>query len=192
MSWFACLQPPRGVCGDGSRLEEAFGAIEESKVHRTRSVAFTDSLSLLMALNVWSVVVGDAVLRRIWDLILRIVRSHTSVNFQFSFSHYGARDEAEEKGVEYGIAKEQSRPCSIADTTTGVERQGGNEVYRVFEDSRIPRTYRSALLDRVRPAPKRPKADHLGEPCSAQFGTGTSKHFGWPDGVLTRQTDQLE
>ncbi|KAH8615399.1 hypothetical protein ERJ75_000590900 [Trypanosoma vivax] len=55
-------------------LKRLVEVIELSKTHRTRVVAFTDSLSLLMALNTGPAAVEDAILRRIWDLILRIVR----------------------------------------------------------------------------------------------------------------------
>ncbi|KAH8609485.1 hypothetical protein ERJ75_001195500 [Trypanosoma vivax] len=65
-------------------------------------------------------------------------------------------------------------------------------MHRAFEEGRVPRTHRSALLDRVRPAPKHSKLDRLGEPLLAQFGTGTSKHFGWPHRVFARKTDRLE
>ncbi|KAH8610628.1 hypothetical protein ERJ75_001081900 [Trypanosoma vivax] len=70
-------------------LKRLVEVIELSKTHRTRVVAFTDSLSLLMALNTGPAAVEDAILRRIWDLILRIVRLRVSVNFQFVFSHCG-------------------------------------------------------------------------------------------------------
>ncbi|KAG8339488.1 hypothetical protein TRVL_09685 [Trypanosoma vivax] len=56
----------------------------------------------------------------------------------------------------------------------------------------MPPTHRSALLDRVRPAPKHSKVDRLGESLLAQFRTSTPKHFGWLHGVLARQTDQME
>ncbi|KAG8339986.1 hypothetical protein TRVL_09185 [Trypanosoma vivax] len=131
-----------------------------------------------MVLSMWSVVVGEAALRRIWDLILRVARPHASVNFQFAFSHRGERDKAGDKGVGYGIGKAQSTPGLITDTVTGVERQGRNEMQRVFEGGRMPRTQRSALLDRVRPAPKQPEADHLGESFPVKFGTGAAEHFG--------------
>ncbi|KAG8340289.1 hypothetical protein TRVL_08886 [Trypanosoma vivax] len=65
-------------------------------------------------------------------------------------------------------------------------------MYTAFGEDRMPRTHRSALLDRVRPAPKHSKVDRLGESLLAQFGKGTSKHFGWLHRVLTRKMDQLE
>ncbi|KAH8613225.1 hypothetical protein ERJ75_000811500 [Trypanosoma vivax] len=85
------------------RLADVVGL---SKTCRTQVVAFTNSLSLLMALNAGPAAVEDAVLRRIWDLILRIVRLRASVNFQFVFSHTGApRNEAAGKAAEQGNAK---------------------------------------------------------------------------------------
>ncbi|KAG8339716.1 hypothetical protein TRVL_09456 [Trypanosoma vivax] len=135
-------------------------------------------------------------LRRIWDLILRIVRLRVSINFQFVFSHCGVpRNQAADKAAEQGNAKPQSYPAWITDIVTGVERQVRNEMYRVFEEGRMPRMHRSALLDRVRPAPKHSKQvekHRLGESLLAQFTTGTSKHFGWLHRVLTRKTDRLE
>ncbi|KAH8618270.1 hypothetical protein ERJ75_000293900 [Trypanosoma vivax] len=150
-------------------------------------------MSLLMALNTCPVGVEDAILRRIWDLILHIVRLRVPVNFQFVFSHCGVpRNEAEDKAAEQGNAKPQGDPAWITDIVTGVERKVRNEMYRAFGEGRMPRTHRSALLDHVRPAPKHSKVDRLGELLLAQFRTGTSKHFGWLHRVLTRQTDQLE
>ncbi|KAH8610340.1 hypothetical protein ERJ75_001110800 [Trypanosoma vivax] len=85
------------------RLAEAIGL---SMTHRTRVVAFTDSLSLLMALNTGPAVVEGAMPRRIWDLILHIVRLRASVNFQFVFSHCGVpRNEAADKEAEQGKRK---------------------------------------------------------------------------------------
>ncbi|KAH8616337.1 hypothetical protein ERJ75_000488100 [Trypanosoma vivax] len=63
---------------------------------------------------------------------------------------------------------------------------------RAFEEGRMPRTHRSALLGHVRPAPKHTKLDRLGESLLGQFGKGTSKHLGWLHRVLTRKTDRLE
>ncbi|KAH8616321.1 hypothetical protein ERJ75_000497900 [Trypanosoma vivax] len=174
-------------------LKRLVDVIVLSKTHRTRVVAFTDSLSLLMALNTGPAVVEDAILKGIWNLILRIVRVRVSVNFQFVFSHCGVpRSDAADKAAEQGNAKPQSYPAKITDIVTGVERHVRNEMYRVFEETRMPRTHRSALLDHVRPGLKHTKVDRLGESLLAQFRTDTSKHFGWLHRVLTRQTDQLE
>ncbi|KAH8607055.1 hypothetical protein ERJ75_001472800 [Trypanosoma vivax] len=174
-------------------LQRLADVMELSKTHRTRVVAFTALLLLLMALNTGPAAVEDAILRRIWDLILHIVRLRVSVNFLFVLSHYGVpRNEATDKAAEQGNAKPQSFPAWITDIVTGVERQVRNEMYRAFEEGRMPRTHRSALLDHVRPAPKHSKVDRLCELLLAQFRKGTSKHFGWLHRVLTRQTDQLE
>ncbi|KAG8341734.1 hypothetical protein TRVL_07437 [Trypanosoma vivax] len=174
-------------------LKRLVDAIELSKKHRTRVVAFTDSLSLLMVLNTGPAAVEDAILRRIWDLILRIVRLRVSVNFQFVLSRCGVpRNEAADKAAEQGNAKPQSYPAWITDIVTGVERQVRKEMYRPFEDGRMPRTHCSVLFDHVRPAPKHSKAGLLCESLLAQFRTGISKHFGWLHRVLTRKTDQLE
>ncbi|SCU72738.1 RNase H, putative [Trypanosoma equiperdum] len=75
--------------------------MELSKTHRTRVLPFKDLISLLMALIIGPVVVEDAILRRIWDLILRIVRLRVSVNFQFVFSHCRLpHNEATERAAE--------------------------------------------------------------------------------------------
>ncbi|KAG8339489.1 hypothetical protein TRVL_09686 [Trypanosoma vivax] len=96
-------------------LKRLTDTIELSKTHRTRVVAFTDSLSLLMALSAGPAGVEDAMLRPIWDLILRIVRLRVSVNFQFVFSHCGVpRNEAADKEAEQGNAKPQSYPAWVA------------------------------------------------------------------------------
>ncbi|CCD21365.1 reverse transcriptase (RNA-dependent DNA polymerase), partial [Trypanosoma vivax Y486] len=174
-------------------LRRLVDVIELSKAHRTRVVAFTASLSLLMALNTCPAVVEDAILGRIWDRILCFVLLRVPVNFQFVFSHCGVpRNEAADKAAEQGNAKPQSYPAWITDIVTGVERQVRTEMYRAFEEGRMPRTRRSALLDHVRPAPKHSKVDRLGESLLAQFRTGTSKHFGWLHRVLTSKMDQLE
>ncbi|KAH8612741.1 hypothetical protein ERJ75_000854800 [Trypanosoma vivax] len=132
-------------------------------------------------------------LRRIWDLILHIVRLRVSINFQFVFSHCGVpRNEAADKAAEQGNAKPQSYPAWTTDIATGVERHVRNEMYRTFEEGQMPRTRRSVLLDHVRPAPKHSKPDRVREALLSQFRTGTSKHFGWLHGVLTRKADQLQ
>ncbi|KAG8340487.1 reverse transcriptase (RNA-dependent DNA polymerase) [Trypanosoma vivax] len=174
-------------------LKRLVDAIELSKTHRTRVVAITDSLSLPIALHTGPAGVEAAILRRIWDLILHIVRVRVSVNFQFVFSHCGVpRNEAADNAAEQGNAKPQSYPAWITDIVTGVERQVRHEMCRAFEEGRVPRTHRSALLDHVRPAPKHIKPDRLGESLLAQFRTGTSKRFGWLHRVPARKTDQLE
>ncbi|CCD15357.1 unnamed protein product [Trypanosoma congolense IL3000] len=174
-------------------LKRLVDVIELNQTHRTRVVALTDSLLLLVALSTGPAVVEDAILRRIWDLILRLVRLRVSVNFQFVFSHCGVpRNEAADKAAEQGNAKPQMYPAWVTDIVTGVERQVRNEMYRSFEEGRMLRTHRSVLLDHVRPAPKHTKLDRLGESLLAQFRTGTSKHFGWLHRVLTRKTDRLE
>ncbi|KAH8605237.1 hypothetical protein ERJ75_001635300 [Trypanosoma vivax] len=156
-------------------------------------VAFMISLSPLMALNEGPSAVEGAMLRRIWDLILRIVRLRASVSFQFVFSHRGVpRNETEDKAAEHGNTKPQSCPAWVTGIVTGAERQVRNEICRAFEEARTPRTHRSALLDRVRPAPKRTMLDRLGESLLAQFGSGASKHFGLPHRVLARKADRLE
>ncbi|KAH8619132.1 hypothetical protein ERJ75_000214900 [Trypanosoma vivax] len=160
---------------------------------KTRVVAFTDSLSLLMALNAGPTVVEDAILRRIWDLILHIVWLRVSVNFQFVFSRFGVpRNEAAGKAAEQGNVKPQSCPAWIADIVTGVERKVRNGMCRAFGEGRMPRTHRRLLLGRVRPAPKHSKLDRLGESLLAQFRTGGSEHFGWLHRVLAHKADQLE
>ncbi|CCD13634.1 unnamed protein product [Trypanosoma congolense IL3000] len=174
-------------------LKRLVDVIELNQTHRTRVVAFTDSLSLLMALSTGPAVVEDAILRRVWDLILQLVRLRVSVNFQFVFSHCGVpRNEAADKEAEQGNAKPQMYPAWITDIVAAVERQVRNEMYKDFEEGRMLRTHRSVLLDHVRPEPKHTKPGRLGESLLAQFRTGTSKHFGWLHRVLTRKTDRLE
>ncbi|KAG8341669.1 hypothetical protein TRVL_07502 [Trypanosoma vivax] len=174
-------------------LKRLADAIELSKTHRTRVVAFTYSMSLPMALSAVPAVVEAVMLRRIWDLIPHIVRLRVSVNFQFVFSHCGTpKNEAAGKAAEQGNAEPQSYPAWATDVVTGVERQVRNEMCRAFEEGRVPRTHRSVLLDRVRPAPKHSKVDRLGESLLAQFRTSTAKHFGWSHRVLTRKMGQVE
>ncbi|CCD21213.1 reverse transcriptase (RNA-dependent DNA polymerase), partial [Trypanosoma vivax Y486] len=174
-------------------LKRLVNVIELSKTHRTRVVAFTDSLVVLMALNTGPAGVEDAMLSRIWDLILRYVRLRVPVNFQFVFSHCGVpRNEASDTAAEQGNEKPQSYPAWITDIVTGEERQVRNEMYRAFEEGRMTRTHRSALLNHVRPAPRHTKVDRLCESLLAQFRAETSKHFVWLHRVLTRKMDQLE
>ncbi|KAH8609096.1 hypothetical protein ERJ75_001268400 [Trypanosoma vivax] len=174
-------------------LKRLVDVIELSKTHWTRVVAFTDSLSLLMWLNTGPGVVEEAKLRRIWDLILHIVRLRASVNFQFVFSHCRVpRNEAADKAAEQGNVKPRSYPVRITDIVTGVERKVRNEMYRAFEEGRMPHTHRRALLDHVRPVLKHSKVDRLCESLLAQFRKSTSKHFGRLHRVLARKTDRLE
>ncbi|CCD19175.1 hypothetical protein, conserved in T.vivax [Trypanosoma vivax Y486] len=174
-------------------LKRLVDAMELSKTHRTRVVAFADSLSLPMALSTGPAGVEGAMLRRIWDLILRIVRLRVSVNFQFVFSHCGVpRKQAADKATEQGNAKPQSYPAWITDIVTGVEGKARNEMHRAFGEGKMTRTHCRVLLDRVQLAPKHAKADRLCESLPAQFRTGTSKHFGRPHGALARKTDRLE
>ncbi|KAH8608473.1 hypothetical protein ERJ75_001305500 [Trypanosoma vivax] len=53
------------------RLKRLVDVIEQSKTHGTRVVAFTGSLSPLMALSAGPAVVEDATLWRVWTLMLR-------------------------------------------------------------------------------------------------------------------------
>ncbi|CCD21051.1 hypothetical protein, conserved, partial [Trypanosoma vivax Y486] len=63
---------------------------------------------------------------------------------------------------------------------------------RAFEEGRVPRTQRGAILDHGRPETRHSRPDRLSESLLEQFRTGTSKHFGWLHGVLTRKTGRLE
>ncbi|KAG8344892.1 hypothetical protein TRVL_04283 [Trypanosoma vivax] len=54
-------------------LKRLVGAIELSKTHGTQVAVFAKPLPLLMALGAGPVVLGVAMLRRIWDLIFRLV-----------------------------------------------------------------------------------------------------------------------
>ncbi|KAH8608339.1 hypothetical protein ERJ75_001339000 [Trypanosoma vivax] len=174
-------------------LKRLADAIELSKTHRTRAVTLEDLVLLLMALDAGPEAVEDAMLRRIWDIILRILRPRVSVNFQFVFSHCGVpRNQAADKAAEQGNAKPQSYPACATDIVTGVERQVRNEMYRAFGKGRMPRTNRSELFDRVRQAPKHTKLDRLCESLLAQLGAGTSKRFGWLRRVPARRTGQLK
>ncbi|KAG8339779.1 hypothetical protein ERJ75_001071600 [Trypanosoma vivax] len=146
-----------------------------------------------MALNAGPAVVEAVMLRRIWDLVSRIVRLRVPVNFQFVLSHCGVpRSRTADKAAEQCNEKPQSHPAWITDSFAGMERKVRNEMYRAFGKGRMPRTHRSVPLDCVRPPPKHSKVDRLGESLLAQFRTGTSKHFGWLHRVLTRKTDRLE
>ncbi|RHW73178.1 hypothetical protein DPX39_040087600 [Trypanosoma brucei equiperdum] len=137
-------------------------------------------------------VVDGTILRRIWDLILRIVWFCVSVNFQFAFSRCKVpRNKAANKATEQGNEKPQSYPAGTTDILTGVESQIRNVMYKAFKEGWMPHTHRRALLDHVRTPPTPTKLDHLGDSLLAQFRTGTSKHLGWLRRVLTRKTDQL-
>ncbi|CCD21331.1 hypothetical protein, conserved, partial [Trypanosoma vivax Y486] len=174
-------------------LKRLADAMEMGKTHRARAVAFTDCVPFVMGLSAVPGGVKGAILWGICDLILRIVRVRVPVNFQFVFSHCGVpHNEAANKAAEKGNANPQSYPAWITDIVTGVERQVRNEMYRAFEEGRMPRTHRSAQLDHVRAAPKHSSVGRLGESFLAQFRTGTSKHFGWLRRVPTRKTDQPE
>ncbi|KAH8610613.1 hypothetical protein ERJ75_001084300 [Trypanosoma vivax] len=106
-------------------LKRLVEVIELSKTHRTRGGIHRLAVAA-DGVEHWSCSVEDAILRRIWDLILRIVRLRVSVNFQFVFSHCGVpRNEAADKAAEQGNAKPQSYPAWITDIVTGVERQCG-------------------------------------------------------------------
>ncbi|KAG8339069.1 hypothetical protein TRVL_10105 [Trypanosoma vivax] len=180
-----------GCFAMGAGLNRLVDVIELSKTHRTQVVALTDSL--LMVLSTCPAVMEGAILKRTWDLILRIVWLRVSVNFQFALSHRGApRNEAANKAAEQGNEKPQSYPEWITDIVTDIERQVRNEMRRGFEEGRMPPTHRSVLLDRVRPAPTQSKVDRLGESLLAQFRTGTSKHFGWLHRVAAHKAGRLE
>ncbi|KAG8339787.1 hypothetical protein ERJ75_000516400 [Trypanosoma vivax] len=174
-------------------LKRLVDVIELSKTHRTRVVAFTDSLSLLMPSNAGPAEVEDAILRRIWDLTLHIVRLPVSFNFQFVFLHCGVpRNKAADKAAEQGNEKPKSYSPWITDIAAGVERQVRNAMYRAFEEGRMTRTHCTVLLDHVRPAAKHSKVDRLGDSLLAQLITCISKQFGWLHRMLARKTDQLE
>ncbi|KAG8341229.1 hypothetical protein TRVL_07942 [Trypanosoma vivax] len=87
-------------------LKRLLDVMELTKTNRTQGVPFTDWLLLSLALNTGPAAVGDAMLRRIWDLILHSLRRRASVNCQFVFSHSGVtRNEAADKSAEQGGRK---------------------------------------------------------------------------------------
>ncbi|KAH8616686.1 hypothetical protein ERJ75_000455200 [Trypanosoma vivax] len=146
-----------------------------------------------MALSTCPSVVEDAILKRTWDLILRIVWLRVSVSFQFVFSHCGApRNEAADKAAEQGNAKPQSSPACVTDIVTGMERQVRDEAYRVFEEGQMPRTHQSVPLDHDRPALKHTKLDRVREALLSQFAAGSPQQFASLRVVVARKLDRLE
>ncbi|KAH8619573.1 hypothetical protein ERJ75_000151500 [Trypanosoma vivax] len=140
-------------------LKRLVEVIELSKTHRTRVVAFTDSLSLLMALNTGPAAVEDAILRR-------ILGPHTAhcaaprvrqLPVRLLALRCGHETRRQTRQLSRETRSPQSYPAWITDIVTGVERQVRNEMYRAFEEGRMPRTHRSALLDHVRPAQSTPR-----------------------------------
>ncbi|KAG8342843.1 hypothetical protein TRVL_06328 [Trypanosoma vivax] len=173
-------------------LKRLVGAIKLSKTRRTRVVAFTGSLSLLMALSAGPAAVEGAILKRIWDIILCIVGPRVSVIFQFVFSQCGVpRSEAADKAAEQGNAKPQPYPACVADIVTGGREAGAERDEQGLWGG--PDVAHASQYATGSPSASA-KALQGGSSGSllAQFRTCTSKHFGWLHRVLTRQTDQVD
>ncbi|KAG8343596.1 hypothetical protein ERJ75_001515100 [Trypanosoma vivax] len=146
-----------------------------------------------MALSAGPAAVVVALLRRVWDLTLHIVRLRVPGNFRFVFSQYGVpRKRTANTANEQCTEKPQSHPKWITDSFADVEGKVRNEMHRAFEENRMTRTHRSVPLDCVRTAPRHSRVDRLGGSLLEQFGTRTSTLFGWLQRVLSRRADRLE
>ncbi|CCD16172.1 hypothetical protein, unlikely [Trypanosoma congolense IL3000] len=61
---------------------------------------------------------------------------------------------------------------------------------KALEESQMPNTHRSVLLNHIRPAPRN-KLGRLSETLLVQFGAGTSKYFGWHHRVLEEGSQSI-
>eukprot|EP00796_Vickermania_ingenoplastis_P012730 gene12730-8679_t len=166
--------------------------VSDTNTKRLRVAVFSDSLSLLMALQTGPHCARDGVLQRIWRHILTLLNRSVRLSFQFVFSHCGIpRNEAVDKAAAEGRGLPQRYPAWITDIVTGIKRVCRRAADATFDDGGGPITYRSTLLQHIHPAPKRLGFDRNGQSLLAQFFTGTSRHFGWLQRVLTRSTRQL-
>ncbi|CCD17248.1 hypothetical protein, unlikely [Trypanosoma congolense IL3000] len=88
------------------------------------------------------------------------------------------------------LTESQSYPAWITYIFTCIERQIRKEKMKSFEESQMPNTCQSTLLNHVRPAPRK-KLGRLSESLLVQFRTGTSKHFGRHSRVLTQESQSI-
>lgn len=76
---------------------------------------------------------------------------------------------------------------TVSPGSSGQKRH--KDYYEAVEMGHGPHTFRSALEDHLRPAPKDSALNRVGESVMAQFRTGTSKHFGWLHRTLPSSVD---
>ncbi|CCD15690.1 hypothetical protein, unlikely [Trypanosoma congolense IL3000] len=90
------------------KLVHVIGAGNLTKA--TRVTLLADSLSLLTALKIGTVV-NEAMLRRIWDIILQLRRLRAGTSSYFVFSHRGAhRNKSKDRAAGAGNARPQNYP----------------------------------------------------------------------------------
>lgn len=152
---------------------------------RCRRVAavFTDSLSLLTALNTGPLRVRDGILRRIWTLILSLVRDKARPSFPFVFGHCGVPgNEAVDAVAKQAAELPQDVSAWITDMITIVRRR--RTCGLLAQADEYP-TYRQLLLRSSPMTPKSTTLTRLGETLVAQFRCNVSMHFGWFHRAIT-------
>ncbi|KAK7195114.1 RNase H [Novymonas esmeraldas] len=148
---------------------------------------FTDSLSLLMALNTGPTTVVDGILRRIWRQILRLVKRKIHLSFQFIFGHtHIEQHDAVDELAKVGCRLPQNVPAWTTDIITAIRRVKVRPELAAISD---PPTQRQQLLGECGFAPERKDLLRHGESIAAQFRCGVSRHFGWLHRLIYHEED---
>ncbi|CCD17282.1 hypothetical protein, unlikely [Trypanosoma congolense IL3000] len=147
-----------------------------------------------MALKTGTFVVHEAVLRRIWDLILRLTRSRVAISLQFVFSYCEApRNKTASGAAGDENARPQNYPPWITDIVVVIQRQCRSETLEEIEESHRPRVYPSVhsptMLDHLG---KKPSLHRLREALLAHFHTSTSMFIEWSYGMLICGNGRIE
>ncbi|EPY25642.1 hypothetical protein STCU_06601 [Strigomonas culicis] len=159
------------------------------KRKRLKVAVFTDSLSLLMALETGPVNAGEGILRRIWRRILRLMRrKHVHFSFQFIFAHteiamHDAVDDLAKKGRKFNS---QNVPAWITDIVTSIKRVRVRPALALMSQ---PQTHRQKMTEGSAPHAANARLTRSGEVMLAQFRCGSSTKFGIFQRILEHSTE---
>ncbi|ORC83550.1 Tbingi protein [Trypanosoma theileri] len=134
---------------------------------------FTDSLSLLTALETGPLTVKDPILRLLWNLILQVQRRKARIRLQFIFGHCGVvKNEQCDTEAKKAAELPQRTDMWITDIIAYAKRILKGE-------GTPPPSHRSKITGSWNPAKVNPELTREEETALAHFHTGASHCYGW-------------
>ncbi|RHW73180.1 reverse transcriptase [Trypanosoma brucei equiperdum] len=139
----------------------------------SRLSIFSDSLSMLTALQTGPLAVTDPILRRLWRLLLQVQRRKVRIRLQFVFGHCGVkRNEVCDDMAKKAADLPQLRDTWIIDIIAYAKRVLRSE--EVHEN-----THRFGITANHFPTKHKEELTREEETALARFRVGSSRHYGW-------------
>ncbi|ORC91294.1 Tbingi protein [Trypanosoma theileri] len=136
---------------------------------------FTDSLSLLTALETGPLTVTGPILRLLWNLILQVQRRKARIQLQFIFGHCGVvKNEKSDTEAKKDAELPQRTDTWITDIIAYAKR-----MLKVKEEDEPPPSHRLKITGSWDPTKDNPELTREEETALARFRTGASHRYGW-------------